>query len=66
MEARFQPSRLPGHWKHRLQDVLAPVYKAKAQLLLWIFLLLRFGEEENRREGLERRTTKGIKIIVTI
>ena len=50
----------------RLQDVLAPVYKAKAQLLLWIFLLLRFGEEDSRRKGQERRSTKGIKAIVTI
>ena len=50
--ADFTPPGCPGVGKNRrLQDVLDPVYKAKVQLLLQIFLLRSVGEEDSRRKG---------------
>lgn len=50
----------------RLQDILDPICRAKAQLILQLFLLLSVGEEGSRRNGEKRRTTKKISIIIII
>ena len=42
---------LGGEGGKRLQDSLDPAYKAKAQFLLQLFLLLSVGEADNRRKG---------------